>query len=263
MNTLVTGSEGFIGRHVMAALPDAVGFDIEHGMDLTEGVPAFDRYIHLAAEAGIETCRKTPMAAFNTNVRGTLKVLEAARNHRGSNVVFASSAAAANSTNPYGASKRTAEIWCETYQQTYGVNVNVLRLANVYGPGSLHKTSVVASMCKSAIEDGCIVVHGDGTQCRDFVHVREVVRALIMEHVQPLQCVETGCLTTVNELAHHIAELSGADIIWKYFANEYRSRGARFYDRVIELDYTPWREGVAETFAWFKEALSPSENPTR
>jgi len=81
--------------------------------------------------------------------------------------------------SPYSASKLACEEFCTTYRQTFGVKVNVLRLSNVYGPHSIHKTSVIAKFIKQCINRKDLEIFGDGMQTRDFVHVDDVIDTII------------------------------------------------------------------------------------
>lgn len=254
MKWLVTGSAGFIGSNLMERLDDADGWDVKIGKNVlmldAEAVGDVDRIVHLAALSGIQQCDLSPRDAYLTNCTGTFRVLEAAR-VTGSSVIFASSAAAARPANPYAASKAAAEAWCEAYAKSYGVEVSVLRLGNVYGPGSWNKTSVIANMLRSAIEKDQIPVDGDGSQLRHFVHVGDVYEAIQAAFlgscsVRPMEA------TPIIDVANFIRELTGASIVY---------RGQRENDARIPADRWPrvpmhhrnlW-DGIEETMKWFEK----------
>ena len=226
---MITGKEGFIGSHVE---------DID-------GV-----IVHLDAITGISTALNSPVEAFLRNTSSTVIHLEAAR-QQNIKMVFASSAAAADPTNPYAASKAASEAWCEAYRHSYGVHVSILRFGNVYGPGSWHKSSCIAQMCKDAIEKGVITVKG-GNQTRDFVYVEDVVKA-IYQHPDGLHGVRTGQQYAIKSVAEKIAALSGAEILYQ----DGLDGASMDATPALELDYKPLDEGLAETWAWFTRHRSP------
>jgi len=228
----ITGREGFIGSHL-----------IERTETESGGV-----FCHLDALTGIQESLEKPSDTFSRNVANTIKWLESAR-YCDRPFVFASSAAAANPTNPYAASKASCEAWCQAYRHSYGLHVSILRFANVYGPGSSHKTSCVAQMCKDALEHGKIYVHG-GEQCRDFVYVDDVVQAII-QHPDGLHGVRTGTTTELSQVAQALSELSGAKVVKR---GEPLGADAPIDDSpVVGLDYLPLGTGLKRTYTWFYE----------
>lgn len=212
---LVTGGAGFIGFHLskkLVGLPAKVIIydNLSSGrMENVRDVPkaefvkgdilnskqlySLDKaelIFHLAAQVVVPYSMENPIEDFETNARGTLNVLEKARKDD-SRIIFASSAAVYG--NPsimptpesygfhpfscYGLSKVVGEEYCEMYAKQYGLDVTVLRFANVYG-----------SRCHGVISDffdkisrnrSKLEIIGTGLQSRDFVHVSDVVEALL------------------------------------------------------------------------------------
>jgi UDP-glucose 4-epimerase len=212
---LVTGGAGFIGFHLskkLVELPAKVIIydNLSSGrMENVRDVPkaefvkgdilnsnqlySLDKaelIFHLAAQVVVPYSMENPIEDFETNARGTLNVLEKARKDD-SRIIFASSAAVYG--NPsimptpesygfhpfscYGLSKVVGEEYCEMYAKQYGLDVTVLRFANVYG-----------SRCHGVISDFFdkisrnrrkLEIIGTGLQSRDFVHVSDVVEALL------------------------------------------------------------------------------------
>lgn len=256
MRWLVTGQEGFIGGRLYSRL-------IQNRHEVTS--PGYERRIpranqpdviaHVGAIAGIQQSLSDPKVVFEMNTRDTQRYLSIARAQQ-CPMVFASSAAAANPTNPYAASKAAAEAWCQAYRHSYGLTVSILRFGNVYGPGSAHKSSVVAKMCTDAIRKGEITIHGDGSQLRDFVYVEDVVDA-ILRYRDGLWSVRTGDLNTVARVAEIIAALSGAKIV-------HGDRSPLDSDRptddappaLIDHHYTALEDGIRDTWKWFSWALA-------
>jgi UDP-glucose 4-epimerase len=147
--------------------------------------------VHLAASTGVGESVEDPRSDCLTNVLGTLNYLEAARKNQIKRFIFASSGApigereppvheelAARPVSPYGASKLSGEGYCSAYFRTYGVETVALRFGNVYGPGSDHKSSVVAKFIQQAMRGETLEIYGDGKQTRDFIYIDDLMSAI-------------------------------------------------------------------------------------
>jgi UDP-glucose 4-epimerase len=157
--------------------------------------------VHLAANTGVGPSIADPKQDMQSNVKGILNVLEAARKNEVSRFIFASSNApigeaeppiheeiAPHPLSPYGASKLAGEGYCSAYYHSFGLQTAVLRFGNVYGPGSTHKSSVVAKFIKQALQEETCQIYGDGKQTRDFIYIDDLVQAIIKAatfHRQP------------------------------------------------------------------------------
>lgn len=152
-----------------------------------------DIIVHLAANTGVPGSVENPRLDMESNVTGTFNMLEGARLNQVKRFVFASFGAPAGEctppiheelpphpVSPYGASKLAGEGYCSAYAKTFGVETVALRFSNVYGPGSTHKSSVVAKFIKQALNGETLVIYGDGTQTRDFIYIDDLVNALIL-----------------------------------------------------------------------------------
>lgn len=212
---LVTGGAGFIGFHLckkLSTLTDNLTiFDnlssgkIENvkdnpKADFVKGdiletkklctMPKTDLIYHLAAQVVVPYSMENPMEDFETNAKGTLSVLEKARKDD-AKLVFASSAAIYGNPTQlpttedygfhpfscYGLSKVVGEEYCDIYRQQYGLDIVITRFANVYGlrcHGVIHDF-----LDKLAKDPNKLVIIGTGQQSRDFVHVTDVVDALV------------------------------------------------------------------------------------
>ncbi|HUJ84852.1 MAG TPA: GDP-mannose 4,6-dehydratase [Candidatus Acidoferrales bacterium] len=212
---LVTGGAGFIGFHLCKRLAgltsDLTIYDnLSSGkmenvkdvgkaklvkgdiLDLKKLLSAekADLIYHLAAQVVVPYSMENPLIDFETNAKGTVHVLEKARKDD-AKLVFASSAAVYG--NPtmfptpetygfhpfscYGLSKIVGEEYCEMYRDQYGLDVTIMRFANVYGlrcHGVIHDF-----LDKIAKNPNKLEIIGTGLQSRDFVHVSDVVDALI------------------------------------------------------------------------------------
>lgn len=189
--------------------------DQEITEDVTKGM---DAIIHFAANTGVPNSVEDPRLDMECNVIGTFNMLEAARIHKVKRFVFASSGAPAGEVeppiheelpphpvSPYGASKLAGEGYCSSYFKTFGIDTVSLRFGNVYGPGSKHKTSVVAKFIRLAMEGKQVEIYGDGSQTRDFIYIDDLVDAVIKAGTvasiggETYQ-IATASETTLNEL---------------------------------------------------------------
>ncbi|MDC7221294.1 MAG: NAD-dependent epimerase [Spirochaetales bacterium] len=153
----------------------------------------FDGVIHLAAQAGVRYSIKNPLAYAESNVKGTLNILEACRHSGTNNLVFASSSSvyglnkkqpfkeshtAAHQVSLYAASKRSCEAMAHSYSHLYGISITGLRFFTVYGPWGRPDMSPV--LFASAIEeDRPIQVFNNGDMARDFTYVEDVVEGIV------------------------------------------------------------------------------------
>jgi UDP-glucose 4-epimerase len=226
-----------------------------------------------------------PIGTFEANVGQTLGVLDAARRAGARRFVFASSNAASGNheppndeddlphpLSPYGASKLAGEAYCQAYAATYGLPTCVLRFSNAYGPYSLHKQSVVAAWMRAAIDGRPITIHGDGRQTRDFVHVRDVARAVVAaidvpadEVAGEIFHVGTGHETTLNELAAGVSRAAGRPVEVIHGPDrpgDVRRNVSRVYKAATHLGYrasVSLDEGLAETARWYEHAIGDRE----
>lgn len=175
--------------------------------------------VHFAANTGVGPSVEDPRSDMLANVIGTFNYLEAARAHGAQRFIFASSGAPAGEVvppiheelpphpvSPYGASKLAGEGYCSAYKRTYGVDTVALRFGNVFGPGSMHKNSVVAKFIRHALAGEPLEIYGDGTQTRDFIYIDDLIDAVLLATVVPVIGGETFQIassreTTVGEMA--------------------------------------------------------------
>lgn len=250
-DVLVTGASGYVGQHLVRALC-ANGLAVRGFARSARpaGLPAIewqrgdicvpsvvasaargcDAVVHLACRP-LRQSFADPTGDFAVNAGGTLNVLAAARRAGVRHVVYASTAqvyganqppfaedAPTAPRSPYAASKLCGEVLCTTFARCYGLGVTVLRIFNAYGPTAdgAERNSVEAIFVRCVAQGLPPVVTGHPDEARDFVHVRDVVRAiqqaLALGMTGAVVNVGTGVLTTMRELADLAISVAGAPL---------------------------------------------------
>lgn len=222
-SVLVTGGTGLVGGHLVEALLQrkcrvvvpyrsvdprsylatqklAVKMTMAIG-DLKDAQRVFDivtkyeiEYIfHLGAQAIVPTAYNNPLETIETNVMGTVHVLEAARRYPGvKGVIVASSDKAYGKSDkpyketdplrgdhPYEVSKSSADLIAYSYHKTYGLPIVITRFGNIYGPGDLNISRIVPGIMKAILAGETLELRSDGTYVRDYIYVKDVVSAYI------------------------------------------------------------------------------------
>lgn len=152
-----------------------------------------DSVMHLAAQPIVDVADRSPLATFESNVRGTWNVLEAARMGGVRRVVVAASVQAygpsdvvpytedlpLRASHPYDASKAAADIIARSYWSSYGVPVAVTRFASIYGGGDHHLSRLVPGAIAAVLRGESPVVRSDGRPERDLLHVDDAAAAYL------------------------------------------------------------------------------------
>ncbi len=229
MAILITGGAGFIGSHLIELLlresdDDIVCLDnfnayydpalkranvarfgheprvtVIHGdfCDAENNTRLFrkkqiDHVVHLGAYAGVHASVQNPHIYEETNVRGTLSLLETSREHplkrfllvssstvygKGAAVPFREDAPLGVPKSPYGATKRAAELFGLTYHELHDIPVVCLRPFSVYGP-RLRPDLALSIFTRAILRGETLPLFGDGTVRRDFTHVSDICRGI-------------------------------------------------------------------------------------
>ncbi|OLD59098.1 MAG: UDP-glucose 4-epimerase [Armatimonadetes bacterium 13_1_40CM_3_65_7] len=303
MRILVTGGAGFIGSHIAAAYL-AEGHQVAvvdalaggGGNRTPRGATFYQEDIrrpalaevfrkerpevvsHHAAQANLRRSIEDPVADGETNVLGTLRVLDLAARFGVKQVIFSSTGGALYGEPrslpvgeddpvlpmaPYGFHKYLAEHYVGYFRRVHGLGAVVFRYANVYGPRQDPSTEAgVISIFAEAILGGRPpVIFGDGTQTRDFVYVGDVAEANVRalgRSIEPPIHIATGIETSVNDLYARLRALtrSTVDAVHGPPIPGEVHRICLGIGRAKDLlgwrPRTPLEEGLRRTVEWFK-----------
>jgi UDP-glucuronate 4-epimerase len=234
MKILVTGAAGFIGFHTSKQLLDRgdtvvgldnfndyydvalkearaallepykefrmerIGLEDRSAMEALFAREKFDKVVHLAAQAGVRYSIENPHSYIDSNIVGTLHILEGCRHHEVEHLVYASSSSVygANTTMPfsihqnvdhplalYGATKKANELMAHTYSNLYGLPTTGLRFFTVYGPWGRPDMALFL-FTKNILDGKPIDVFNYGNHRRDFTYIDDIVEGVIrtMDH---------------------------------------------------------------------------------
>lgn len=214
-------------RERIAARAECVEADITDYDAIRSAFREIDGVFHVAALPRVQFSIEHPRESNAANITGTLHVLEAAREAGVRRVVYSASSSAygdqstlplhegmkPNPKSPYGLQKYVGEEYCKVYTLCHGLETVNLRYFNVYGPRMSAEgaySTVIALFLKQRAAGQPLTITGDGTQTRDFTHVRDVVRANILAMVSPkvgrgeVINIGAGSNNSVNEVARLI-----------------------------------------------------------
>lgn len=192
-----------------------------------------DCVYHLAARVFVSESIQYPREYNSSNVGGTVSLMEAMRDVGVGRVVFISSgavygdqreqpvleSASPNPRSPYAVSKLAAEYYVRTIGALWGIETVSLRVFNAYGPGQILPPAhppVIPNFLRQAVRGGTLVVHGDGTQTRDYVYVEDVVRAMVAASTAPdidqrVINIGFGKDVSVRDLVKLVLEITKSD----------------------------------------------------
>ncbi len=220
---LVTGGAGFIGSHIVEKLinlgakvsvidiqidkkslfatnklKNKANFkllDIRDRKKITEFLKkeSPEYILHLAAEPIVEKAYIDPLSVFETNIMGTIHLLEEVRkNKKIKGIIVASSDKAYGKTksaytensslrgdHPYDVSKSSMDLICQAYHKTYNTPIVITRFGNVYGEGDFNSSRIIPGICEAIVKNSVLMIRSDGTYIRDYLYVKDVVDGYI------------------------------------------------------------------------------------
>lgn len=253
---------------------DITQFDFENFLKKEK----FDRIIHFAAQIDVRKSVADPLFDLRVNIEGLIRILQSASNNGIGKIVFISSAGVMYGdtdepadeslmpvpVSPYGVSKLAGENYLAAYKNNFGLDFTILRFTNVYGPRQdpHGEAGVVAIFAQQMISKKQSILYGHGNLQRDYVFVKDVVRAV----VKSLDSgsgekfnISTGTATSVMELyelmKRHFDSLP-EPLFLETRPGELKRSVASFDKARKELSWSPrisLEEGIAETIDFFKK----------
>ncbi|PID85326.1 MAG: sugar dehydratase [Chloroflexi bacterium] len=244
-----------------------------------------DTIFHLAAQTQVGIANRVPLPTFESNIKGTWVLLEAARrNPTVKRIVTASSDKAYGThaelpytedaplqgEHPYDVSKSCADLISRSYAHTYNLPVVVTRCANLYGGGDLNWNRIVPGTIRSVLRGEAPIIRSDGTMKRDYIYIMDVVRGYMMvaqnmhrDEVRG-QAFNFGIDNPISvlEMANTIIQLSDHGqldpVILDEVDNEIQDQYLCSDKAGDVLGWEPQFslvQGLAETMTWYKEFL--------
>lgn len=276
IDNLTTGD----AAHLAGVDAELVTGDIRDAATLDAALTGMDSVIHLAAAGSVIGSVRDPATNFDVNVNGTFQVLDAARRAGIGRTVQASTGGALigdatppvnerslpKPISPYGASKLAGEGYAHAFAQTYGIRTAAIRFGNVYGPWCDRKRGVLNVFFESIHDGTPLVVYGDGTSSRDYVHVEDISSALQLALEAgnlpggSVLHAASGVETSITELADLCRSAAGVpDHPIEFRPKRAGEVGRNFasYDLAHELlGYTPTvkrEDGIPRLWEWFRQ----------
>ncbi len=307
MKCLILGGGGFLGSHIAEALlleghevrifdrPNLVTASLFSGRDNIEWVegdftneedlgrvvPGCDIIFHLVSTTLPQSSNDNPIYDVDTNLIGTLRLLNIARAESVKRILFISSGgtvygipkkvpiAENHPTDPltsYGITKLAIEKYLKLYKTLYGLNYKVLRVANPYGERQRVNATqgAIAVFLNKALQGTPIQIWGDGSVARDYIYVKDVVdaflRVMVYEGEHDIFNIGSGISRTLNEVIAAIEEVTGQKITRNYISSRKFDVPVNVLDIALARTELGWRpktsffEGIYNTLAWLKSA---------
>jgi UDP-glucuronate 4-epimerase len=266
-------------------LHDRTGFTF-HQVDISEREAlasldnyCFDAVINLAARAGVRQSVENPWVYINTNIIGTLNLLEMCRHRSIPKFILASTSSiygadaplptpedadSSRPLSPYAASKKGAEAMCHSYHSLFGIDVTIFRYFTVYGPAGRPDMSMFRFV-KWICEECPLLLNGDGQQSRGFTYVDDIARGTILG-LKPLgfEIINLGGHESIKiiDLIHWFEWLIGKKAMIEIqpanpadmqanMANVEKARRLLGWEPRVSL-----QEGIANLLAWYNAERS-------
>ncbi len=232
--------------------------------------------VHLAAMAGVRASIVSPDLYVDVDVKGTLNLLDMAQMYEIKQFIFASSSSVYGinkkvpfreddpiqlQISPYAAAKKSAELFCMTYNHLYNIPITILRLFTIYGPRQRPDMAIRKFTCL-ALKDKHITMFGDGTSKRDYTYVSDCIDGFISSLKNPMDFeifnIGSGKTIQLKELIELIGRATGKEIKIEHLDNQVGDVPITFSDITKArklLGYEPEvsiEKGVRTFVEWYK-----------
>ena len=299
-NYLIVGGSGFLGSHVInellnknakIAVSDIIGpqyanrikdkmksinYIWKSAEDLNErDIAEIDCIVFLAAQADVPLVLSSPKYSFHTNTAGLINVLELIRAKKNTQLIFMSSknvyGKAKNSliteeellkpTDPYGAGKAAADLMCQSYSESFGLPITVIRSSALFGPNS-RLQQVIPIFIQQALKGNPITIEGDGSQSTDFNYVQNLVDAIVSmseSNINGVYNIAYGKDYSIKDIADLIIKQTNSkseirNLPWR--SGEKGMKLSLSIDKARkDFGYTPrisFEEGIGKTVEWMR-----------
>jgi nucleoside-diphosphate-sugar epimerase len=234
----------------------------------------FDGVINMAARAGVRASVKDPWVYVESNMIGTLNMLEICRHMETKKFIVAStssiygedppyptpeSASSSEPLQPYAASKKGAEAMCHAYHHLYGIDVTVVRFFTVYGPAGRPDLAIFRFV-KWISEGQPVRVNGNGEQSRGFTYIDDIARGVIAA-LKPLdyEIINLGGheVITINNLIKLVEDIVGKKAIVEYGPPDLADMRSNWADVTKAGELLGWepqfnlRSGIEKLVEWY------------
>lgn len=235
-DNLSTGNFANIDKNVNRGLVDFVKGDIREKEQITKYVRDVFAVVHLAAVVSVQFSMENPSLTSQINVQGTRRLLKSCIDCNVKKLIFISSCSVygapqylpidehhpLNPISPYAFTKLEGERLCQEFFNESGLETVILRLFNVYGPRQAQNeySGVITKFMECAEKGRPLVIYGDGSQTRDFVHVTDVANGVLTlikdDFAGEIFNMGYGKAVAINDLAKMVLHLSSRNCEIKY-----------------------------------------------
>ncbi|MDU2242787.1 MAG: NAD-dependent epimerase/dehydratase family protein [Paenibacillus sp.] len=273
VDNLITGQADHINQK-------AIFYEADINSNLLESIfieATPEIVFHLAAQSNVNVSLHNPILDETNNIQGTINVLEMCRRHRVDKLVYSSSAAVYGKpiSNPisedhttlpisfYGVSKLAPEYYIQIYSSLYNFKYTILRYANAYGPRQnyIGEGGVISIFLNKLLEDSPITIYGTGHQTRDFVYVKDIIKAnylAMSKGHNEIYNIGTKSAVNLNELVSVLSEIADKNPEVIYEAERPGDIPHSCLDSTKASRHLLWspdyslKEGLYETYNYYK-----------
>jgi len=235
------------------------------------------KVVHLAAMAGVRSSIASPAIYVDVDVKGTVNLLEMAKQYNVKQFIFASSSSVYGinkktpfseddpvrlQVSPYATAKRAAELYCKTYNNLYGIPATILRFFTVYGERQ-RPDMAIRKFVKLIMKNKPIPIFGDGSSIRDYTYIDDCINCISKAIEKPMDCeiinIGSGRTITLKQLIEVLQKISGRQITIQKLGEQTGDVPVTYADiNKAErlLDYKPRvtiEEGIRRFFKWYKK----------
>lgn len=241
-----------------------------------------DTIFHLGAQTIVGTANRSPISTFESNIRGTWNILEAARENQNiERIVVASSDKAygeheelpynedmsLQGRHPYDVSKSCTDLISQCYTSTYDSPIGITRCGNFYGGGDLNFNRIIPGTIKSVLNNENPIIRSDGKFIRDYIYIKDAVNAYmsLAEHLDDPNLrgafnFSNESQVSVIEVVDKVLDLMGRDDLDPIILNEASNEIKHQYLSAEKArNYLNWQptydlnKGLKETISWYEE----------